>query len=384
LQGLKTDIPLGIIMIKSIGAVLLLLLILAAGYLFFWPVPIEPVAWDAPKNEGYVNDFAPNERLISLKMIDIGEHTGPEDAVLGEDGLVYAATHDGAILKIDVGSGDVVEFAQTDGRPLGVEFGSDGRLYIADAYRGLMAVENDGKVVLLSDRTADGSAIVYADDLDITRSGVVYFSDASTKFGAKAIGGTYEASLLDLMEHGPNGRILKYDPATGQTEIVVDGLSFANGVALAEDESYLLISETGTYSVLKLWLTGDRVGEIEPLITNLPGFPDNLNRAKDGSFWLGLVSPRSDPVDRLSNRPFVREIIQRLPASIRPQAQRYGFVLRLDGNGKILETLQSPQGHYALTTGAVDGPNGELVVTSLTEPRLGYLETGWDGKNTGQ
>ncbi|MCR9139230.1 MAG: SMP-30/gluconolactonase/LRE family protein [Alphaproteobacteria bacterium] len=359
------------------GTALTLFLVLAA-YLLFWPVPIEPVAWDAPTNKGYVDTFAPNERLATPKLIDLDGHTGPEDATLGPDGLLYVSTHDGTIVRVDLESGKTEEFARTDGRPLGMEFGSDGRLYVSDAFRGLMAVEQDGKTVLLSDRTADGSPIRYANDLDITRSGLVYFSDASTKFGAREFGGTYEASLLDLMEHGPNGRVLKYDPKTGQTDVVIDGLSFANGVALAEDDSFLLISETGTYSVLKYWLAGDKAGGVETIIQNLPGFPDNLNRIGDGSYWLGLVSPRSAFADALSEQPFLRKVVQRLPASLRPKAQRYGFVVRLDGDGTILETIQAPQGFYALTTGATPGPNGELVVTSLTEPRLGYLEAGWE------
>lgn len=363
---------------KTLFGAALALLLIAAAYLMFWPVPIEPVAWKAPENAGYVGDFAPNERLATPKLIGLAGHSGPEDAALGPDGLLYVATKDGAIVKVDLASGVTAEFAQTNGRPLGMEFGSDGRLYVSDAYRGLMAVERDGKAVLLSDQTADGSPIQYANDLDITRSGLVYFSDASTKFGARDIGGTYEASLLDIMEHGPNGRILKYDPTTGQTDIVLPGLSFANGVALAEDDSFLLISETGTYTVLKLWLSGDKAGEVETVIENLPGFPDNLNRVGDGSFWLGLVSPRSGIVDALSDKPFMRKVIQRLPASIRPKAQRYGFVVRIDGNGTVLETIQAPQGFYALTTGATPGPNGELVITSLTEPRLGYLEAGWE------
>lgn len=313
----------------------------------FWPVPIDPVAWNAPLNRGYIGDFAPNERLATPKLVSLGNHSGPEDATLGADGRLYVATHDGAIVKVDLASGASEEFAQTSGRPLGMEFGSDGRLYVSHAFRGLMAVESDGKTVLLSDQTTDGSPILYGNDLDIAQSGLVYFSDASTKFGAEIIGGAYEASLLDLMEHGPNGRILKYDPMTGQTDIVLDGLSFANGIALAEDDSFLLISETGTYSVLKLWLEGDKAGIVEPVIENLPGFPDNLNRAGDGSFWLGLVSPRSGIVDALSDKPFLRKVIQRLPAAIRPKAQRYGFVVRIDGDGVVLETLQGPQGFYA-------------------------------------
>jgi len=31
----------------------------------------------------------------------------------------------------------------------------------------------------------------------------------------------------------------------------------------------------------------------EVILDNLPGFPDNINNAEDGTFWIGLVSPRN-------------------------------------------------------------------------------------------
>ena len=52
------------------------------------------------------------------------------------------------------------------------------------------------------------------------------FSDASTKFGAKANGGTYAASLLDIMEHGGHGRLLVYNPEDQTTKILMQGLNF--------------------------------------------------------------------------------------------------------------------------------------------------------------
>lgn len=363
-----------IIMIKKIlkwlgGGALVLL-----AYLLLWPVPIDPVAWDAPATEGYVGAYTPNDKLAALKFLDIGGHVGPEDVAIGPDGLIYAAVHGGTIIRLDQKGSKLEEFATTGGRPLGIEFSEDGTLYVADAYRGLLAIGEDGTVTVLANKADDGSEIKYADDLDVARDGAVYFSDASTKFGAKEYSGTLQGSLLDLMEHGPNGRILKYDPNTGKTSIVVDGYSFANGVALANDDSFLIFTETGTYSLHKLWLRGDKAGQVETLLSNLPGFPDNINNNADGTFWMGLVSQRSPPVDALSGKPFVRKIVQRLPAFLRPKPIRYGFVMRVDGDGKVLETLQGPDGDYALTTGAVDLPGGGVVVSSLSEARLGVLE----------
>ena len=353
---------------KTIGAIILA----GFGYLLFWPVPIDPVSWKAPVNEGYVGDFTPNDILADLERIDIGNHTGPEDLALGPDGQLYVPTHDGAILKFDPLTGQSEMFAETKGRVLGVAFGRDGMLYAADAYEGLYAIDQSGAVTLLTNSVNDGSPIPYADGVDVTSEGQVYFSDASVKFGAKANGGTLPASLLDLLEHGPNGRILKYDTKTGVTEKVLDGMSFANGVALTQDEKHLLIVETGTYSIWKMPLENPKA--TRQILTNLPGFPDNIKRESDGTFWFGLVSPRSEPVDNLSESPFIRKIIQRLPSAIQPKPQRYGFLVRIDEDGNVLETLQDPSGDYALVTGALTGPDGKLYVSSLTEPDLAVLD----------
>ena len=352
-----------------------LLVIAAVIYLLIWPIPVDPKSWTAPENKGYVGDFAPNTRMANVQRVDIGEVGGPEDAVIGPDGRVYTATHSGKVMAVDLKTLKFSVFADTGGRSLGMEFGSDGSLYVADAFRGVVKISKDGKTVdLLTDKDETGKKIGLADDLDVTKDGVVYFSDATTKFPGKGVGDTYSSSLLDLMEHGLYGRILKYDPVSKKTTVVVKDLSFANGVALARDESYLLFLETGTYSVHKLWLTGEKKGKTETILQNLPGFPDNINRANDGTFWLGLVSPRSGALDKMAGMPFVRKIVQRLPAFMRPKAQRYGFVIHIDGNGKVIETIQDPSGSYALTTGAIDGPDGSLIITSLGEKTLGWLK----------
>lgn len=78
-------------------------------------------------------------------------------------------------------------------------------------------------------RLAD--AVVEASD------GSVYFSDASTKF-------ENDKWVLDLLEAKPYGRLLKYDPITRKTTVLLDGLWFANGVALSPREDYIVICET--------------------------------------------------------------------------------------------------------------------------------------------
>jgi sugar lactone lactonase YvrE len=133
-----------------------------------------------------------------------------------------------------------------------------------------VAVMYAGKIIELA-TIADGIPIRYADGVDCAADGKIYFSDASTKFGAKESGGPMEGSLLEIMEHGGHGRLLEYDPATRQAKTLLSGLNFANGVAVSHDQTYVLVTETGSYRVIRYWIAGPNRGKSEPIIENLPG-----------------------------------------------------------------------------------------------------------------
>ena len=109
------------------------------------------------------------------------------------------ATVSGSILRIDPDTAEVSEFASLGGRPLGIEAAADGSLLVANAYTGIQRISPLGEVAELL-TAMDGKPLAYADDLAVSGDGVIYFSDASTKFGALAWKGTYEASLLDILE----------------------------------------------------------------------------------------------------------------------------------------------------------------------------------------
>ena len=234
-------------------------------YFIAWPVPIDPVPWMAPQNPGYTGPFAVNERLKDIETFPIAGNHGPEDIALDAKGRIYAATHEGNIVRLDPDGSNPENWVNTKGRPLGIDFYRQGNLIVADAFRGLLSITPDGSISELA-TIADGIPIRYADDVDVAADGKVYFSDASTKFGAKESGGTYEASLLDLMEHGGHGRLIVYDPATGVTKTLLDGLNFANGVAVSHDQNYVLVNETGGYRVIRFWIAGQKNGQFETFI----------------------------------------------------------------------------------------------------------------------
>lgn len=349
------------------GAVILLLLI----YLAAFPVPVDPVAWQAPDDAGFTGEFAPNDRLSAARSFSIAPYEGPEDITSGIDGHLYATTKSGKILRLD-GRGSVEEFADVGGRPLGIELHSDGSLIVANAWFGIQKVDRDGSVTTLLD-TVNGNPLLYADDLAIGNDGTIYFSEASTKFGAATSGGTYEASLLDINEHGGHGLVIAFNPATSSTRVLLDGLNFANGIAISDDQSFLLIAETGSYRILRYWLTGEKAGASEVVLDNLPAFPDNINSGSENRFWIGLIAPRSAPLDATSGQPFLRKVIQRLPAFLRPAAVPHSQVIAINGDGDILENLHDANARFPSLTGVFETPSA-LYFTALFGDRVAYID----------
>ncbi len=347
------------------------LVLLLALYLLLWPVPVDPVAWQAPPNPGYQGPYERNAQLASLEQWPLKDLHGPEDIALDASGRVYAATGEGVIVRISPESGQTERWADTGGRPLGIEFDRHGNLIVADAYRGLLSVAPNAEVSVLTN-TVNGEVIRYADDVDVAVDGSIYFSDASSKFGALDFGGTFEASLLDILEHGGHGRLLRYDPVTQETEVIAEGINFANGVAVSPDQQSILVNETGHYRVLRVFINSERMGELEVVLENLPGFPDNLSLGLDGRFWLGLISPRSALLDALSDKPFLREVVQRLPAFIRPSAQAYGHVIAFNEAGNVVANLQDPDTSYSHMTGVTETPE-HLYISSLKAPAVARL-----------
>src|SRR5210317_1051530 len=220
-------------LLKIAGATLLLALI----YPFFWPVPIDPVAWHAPEDRGLVDPFEPNDLLQAATAIDLGHYQGPEDATLGTDNAVYITTETAHILRIH--NRKVEKFAFTDGRPLGIEASRDGSLVVANAYTGLQRIDAMGNVSSLLG-SIDGSTPVYPNNLALADDGKIYFSEASSKFGADKYRGTYNASLLDIMEHGGHGGVFEFDPETRTARILLDDLNYANGIAISDDNQFLV------------------------------------------------------------------------------------------------------------------------------------------------
>jgi sugar lactone lactonase YvrE len=361
------------------GTVFAVLVALLAAYLLFWPVPIEPVAWQAPVSAGYTGAHAANERLADLKTISVAPEVGPEHIEFGPDGKLYTGVLSGAVLRMHPDGTGVDTVLNTGGRPLGLAFDASGNLVIADAIKGLLAVGSDGSVTVLADRIGD-DPIRYADAVVVAADGRIIFTDASRRFSPVAHG-TFRAALLDIMEHSCTGRVLELQPATGQVRLIIGGLCFPNGLALSSDGTQVFVAETGAYRVWKVALTADGIdaGSIDPagaddsarvILDNLPGFPDNLTRGADGRLWTGLTKPRSRVIDGLAGQPWLRAMSLRLPESMWPVPPAYGHVIAFDEDGRVVADLQDPSGRLPETSGVTEY-QGVLYVQSLHAQAFG-------------
>jgi sugar lactone lactonase YvrE len=364
---------------RTIRRLATLAIVVTLSYLGLAPVPVEPVAWRAPAEAGYVGPHARNNRLAGLRHIALGGEHGPEHVRLGPDGRLYASVASGAILRMNPDGSDLERWATTGGRVLGFDFDAAGRLIGADAMKGLVALDARGAATLLTDR-ADRQPIRYANSVVVAGNGRVYFTDASARFAAGQWGGTLEASILDILEHSATGRVLEFDPATGVTRTVLRDLCFANGLALSADEQSVFVAETGAYRIWQVDLSAREASAKAPgpaarvLLDNLPGYPDNLMRGRDGRLWVGFAKPRSPVVDAMAGWPSLRKVTVRLPRSLWPVPPAYGHVVAFDERGAIVADLQDPDGTYPETTGVTEAPD-RLYVQSLHATSLGWMST---------
>lgn len=339
-----------------VAAFLLVLLLL--------PVRIDPAAYRPPAKPPLTGPLAPNAALASTALLAEGQVQGPEDVAFDAFGRLYAGTRDGRIVRLRLPESRPETFATTGGRPLGLRFDRDGNLLVCDSYKGLVSIDPGGRATVLA-AEAEGVPFRFTNNLDVASDGRVYFTDASAGFGQ-------DEYLYDLLEARPHGRLLRYDPASKRTEVVLRGLYFANGVAISRDQAFVLVNETYRYRITRLWLRGPRAGAAEVFTDDLPGFPDNLDPSPRGTYWVALFTVRNDVMDALHPHPFAKRLLARLPRFLWPKPAPYGLVLEIDGEGRLLRSFHDPEGRRVPLITTAREHDGTLY--------LGTLDHAWIGR----
>ena len=326
------------------------------------PAPIDAIAFHPPDAPEFTGVLAPNNLLQEAELLAQGQIVGPEEIAVDSSGHVYGGLEDGKIIRV-LPDGSLETFAETGGRPLGMKFDGSGNLIVCDPYKGLLSVDPQGEILTLAN-SVDGVPINFADALDISSEGIIYFSDASTKYDL-------HDDLYGLLESKAYGRFLSYDPATGEVKVLVKDLYFANGVALSPEEDFVLINETYRYRITRYWLKGPDAGTHEIFVDNLPGFPDNISVNRKGNFWVALFTIRNEVADKLHPFPTRKNLLSKVPPRLWPKANTYGLVLELDAQGNIIQSLHDPTGEYLTGITSAQEYGDYLFLGSLHNDRIG-------------
>jgi sugar lactone lactonase YvrE len=408
----------------SAASVLGLLHAALLGYLFLEPHAIEAYAFEPDANPDLTGPYVPNDeltraRLISMRLREAGardlvryQGIAPESLARGPDGWLYTGLCDavlggrpgepahcrfegetmGWVVRFDPRVPDRIErYVPTGGRPLGLAFDDWGRLYIADAMRGLLRVESNRAGAKAGTPAGEAAHVAvqvatcnrdeerpdpfpdYADSVTIGPDGTVWFTCPSQRYGLSDV-------RKEGLESRPTGRVVRYEPCDAPDprrcpkQIAADGLMFANGIAHLRTENALLVAEWGRYRITRLALDANsQVTGRSVFFDNTPGYPDNISVGDDGTIWVGLVIRRNPVVDRLRPHPFLENALARLPDSL-IHFTRHAFVIGLDGSsGKLKHNLQDTSGLFNQATGAYPFGNA-LYVTTNTEPALACID----------
>ena len=342
--------------------------VLLAALIVTWlamPSPIGSLAWIPSPAPALDGAYRINSRLAASETLYAGKVIGPEDIAFDKDGAVWSGLADGRIVRFD--GDNVVDVINTGGRPLGLEFGADGFLYVADARKGLLRIDLEKKAIDVLVNTAEGYPMKCVNDVVIASDGTVYFTDSSAVW-------TLDQFTEDILDQRPTGRVLSYNPTTKTTTVLAREILFANGLALLPDESALIVAETGRYRLWKLWLRGDRRNLKEVIIENLPGFPDNLQLSPRGTLWVALYSSRKRLLDMIHPYPWFKDATASLPPSLRPKPSKWGFVVELTTDGVPVRSLQDPDGDKVPLISAAKERDGYLWLGNLDKPHLSRLK----------
>ncbi|XP_065856192.1 protein STRICTOSIDINE SYNTHASE-LIKE 10-like [Euphorbia lathyris] len=328
--------------------------------------------------------------LHSSKLIPVTGAVGPESLVFDPHGEgPYTGVADGRILKWHEDARAWADFALTSsnrkecirpfapemehvcGRPLGLRFEKKtGDLYIADAYLGLQVVGSEGGLATPVVSEVEGRTLRFTNDLDIDEEAdVIYFSDTSKNFQRRQF-------VAAVLSGDQTGRLLKYDKSTKKVTILIEGLAFANGVALSKDGMFVLVAETTTCQITRLWVRGPNAGKID-IFAKLPGFPDNIRRNSRGEFWVGLHSKKGIFAKLALWKPWIGKTVLKLPLSLQQLhsllvgGKAHAIAIKLNEDGKVVEILEDSEGKTLKFISEVEEKDGKLWIGSVLMPFIG-------------
>ncbi len=222
-----------------------------------------------------------------------------EAPALARDGTLYFSDIPGGRIFRLVPGGEVELFVEYDGEPNGMKIHKDGRIFVADYQRGILAIDpatrHIGPVV---ERVAN-ERLRGPNDLTFARNGDIYFTDQGHSDIARSTGRVVRAR------------------ASGEVEILLENIPSPNGLVLSPDEKFLYLAVTRSNAIWKAPLVvppglipQTRVGTTGVFIQMSGGTgPDgmavdeagNIVVAHTGLGCVWLFSPLGEPLLRVKS-----------------------------------------------------------------------------------
>lgn len=326
---------------------------------------------------GSDSPYALNDILNDAEAIGAGQLDGPEDVIFDRSDYLYCSSRDGDIIRFQPPDYERAElYAHIGGTTLGLAMDKDENVVVCVPGMGLYKVTPNRQTVKLSDEVkrsmfsiVDDSRLRIADDVDIAPDGRIYFSEPTVR---------YEVHdwIVDAVEGRRSGRIICYDPRRDTSRTVLAKLHFPNGICMVGDGESLLFAETWGCRVMRYWFAGKTAGKVQVVIADLPGYPDNINRASDGNFWLGIVGMRSPAFDLAQRHPDSRRrMVMRVSRDewLFPNMNA-GGVVKFDLGGRIIRSLwdSSRERHPSVTS--MREHKGYLYLGGIYSDRIGRIK----------
>ncbi|XP_071832561.1 adipocyte plasma membrane-associated protein-like isoform X2 [Apostichopus japonicus] len=348
--------------------------------------PIKPRFLQLPTPRPLTGALEPNNVLQKAKRLFEGEIIGPESLVLLE-GKIYTGTYDGKIVRLENDNKLTViaklgeepcgtpENEHTCGRPLGLQVSEHGTLYVIDAYLGVYEVNVTGEFTQLvpASRTYMGHSIRFGNDVTRLPGGDFFFTDSDFKWERR------EFPYI-MIETSPNGRLMWFNPKTRFSNVALFDLYFPNGIQISPDQQFMLICESSAYRILKYYIQGDKAGNKEIFVDNLPGLPDNIRPSKSGGYWVGIhfAALRNGPypiADFLGMRPMLRKQLMKLfsPHFLLQYLPKHGMIIELSKDGEIIRSFHDPTGEVIDSVSEVLDTGDALYLGSYKAPYLAKL-----------
>ncbi len=185
----------------------------------------------------------------------------------------------------------------------GLLMGRDGRLLICNhGKRAVQAMDIDSRERASLISSYKGKRFNSPNDLVEASNGDIYFTDPPY--------GLADLNKSPLKEMAYNGvyRLSK----DGSITLLLDDMSFPNGIALSVDEQYLFVSQSDPDGpvIRRIGLNGNRSDEIwfdaKPYMSDGPGLPDGMVMASSGHLFatgpggVWILEPSGEPLGRIN------------------------------------------------------------------------------------